>query len=117
MIIMIFQIKKKFTKGIFKFTGVDYDFDDWDRNAQIDGWVCRNDADCTWIDENLGCDDRDFNLLDITVSSVKTIVVIMLFPKIKLLLTKLCHLQSVSPLGRLAKFFQKRIKRTLCLSI
>ena len=79
MIILIFQIKKKFTKGIFNLTNVDYDFDDWDRDAQIDGWVCRKDEDCTWIDDNLGCDDRDFNLLEITVSSVKTIFAFMIF--------------------------------------
>ena len=65
---LIFQIGKKFSKGIFKFADVDFDFNDWDRHARIDGWVCRNDADCTWIDDNLGCDDRDFEIREINVS-------------------------------------------------
>ena len=42
-------------------------FQEWDRNAQIDGWVCRADVDCEWIDENLGCDDYEFNIKDIQV--------------------------------------------------
>ena len=70
MNMLIFQIGKKFKKGIFKLTDVDFDFEDWDRDAQIDGWVCRNDADCTWIDDYLGCDDRDFNCLEIKVSAI-----------------------------------------------
>ena len=82
MIILILQIKKKFTKGVFKFLDLEYEFEDWDRNAQIDGWVCRNDEDCTWIDDKLGCDDRDFNLQMITVSIVETMVVIMFLLKI-----------------------------------
>ena len=50
----------------------DYDnnvnfFEEWDRNAQIDGWVCRADVDCEWIDVNLGCDDYEFNIKDIQV--------------------------------------------------
>ena len=59
----ILQIKKKFKKSA-KF---DYDFDDWNRDAILDGWVCRNDQDCTWIDENLGCNDYEFNLDQIQV--------------------------------------------------
>ena len=42
-------------------------FEEWDRNAQIDGWVCRADVDCEWIDENLGCDDYEFKIKDIQV--------------------------------------------------
>ena len=44
-----------------------YSFEDWDRNARIDGWVCRADVDCEWIDPNLGCDDREFEIKDIQV--------------------------------------------------
>ena len=60
---MILQVKKKFKKS----TKFNYDFDDWDRDAQLDGWACRNDQDCTWIDENLGCNDYEFNLAQIQV--------------------------------------------------
>ena len=42
-----------------------YTFEDWKQNSDIDGWVCRNDLDCDWIDEKLGCDNRNF-LLDST---------------------------------------------------
>ena len=45
-----------------------YSFDDWNRNTHVDGWVCRNDVDCVWIDSNLGCDDREFDLNKIQVS-------------------------------------------------
>ena len=48
--------------------GRDYDFDDWNEGALIDGWVCRNDADCIWIDERLGCNDNGFELDQIKVS-------------------------------------------------
>jgi len=53
-------IKKGFKPNLFSFGGRNYDFDEWDRYARIDGWVCRNDRDCTWMDPNLGCDDRKF---------------------------------------------------------
>jgi len=39
----------------------DFNFDDWDREARVDGWICRNDQDCNWIDDHLGCDDRGFS--------------------------------------------------------
>ena len=44
-----------------------YPFDDWDRNAKIDGWVCRADEDCEWIDPHLGCDDNEFKMSSIQV--------------------------------------------------
>ena len=47
----------KFRKGLFS-SDLDYGFDDWYRSAGIDGWICRNDQDCNWIDDHLGCDDR-----------------------------------------------------------
>jgi len=54
------KIGKKFNKGL-KFGDDDFDFDDWDREARVDGWICRNDQDCSWIDDHLACDDRDFS--------------------------------------------------------
>ena len=44
------------------------DFDDWNDAALVDGWVCRNDADCTWIDERLGCNDYEFESSTIRVT-------------------------------------------------
>ena len=53
------QISPKY-KSIH-YGGHDYEFDDWNRGALLDGWVCRNDSDCTWIDERLGCNDYGFD--------------------------------------------------------
>lgn len=44
-----------------------YTFEDWNRNTYEDGWVCRNDLDCDWIDAQLGCDDREFDLDSVQV--------------------------------------------------
>ena len=46
-----------------------YYYNDWERYAKVDGWVCRNDLDCSWLDPNLGCNDREFKLSDIMVKS------------------------------------------------
>ena len=65
------QIGKSFKPSVFYYRGYDndnpYTFDDWDRNAQKDGWVCRTDRDCEWIDPDLGCDDRQFELSSVLV--------------------------------------------------
>ena len=56
---------------MFNYEGYDndnpYTFDAWDRNARIDGWVCRTDRDCQWIDPNLECDDRQFTIGQVRV--------------------------------------------------
>ena len=58
---MNLQIGKTFAKAPFYYySGTTYGFDDWERDAKLDGWICRNDKDCSWIDEHLGCDDRSF---------------------------------------------------------
>ena len=44
-----------------------YNFEHWNRIAESDGWVCRNDIDCLWIDDNLGCDARQFKHKEIKV--------------------------------------------------
>jgi len=60
------KIGKAFKPSVFHYEGYDndnpYTFNDWDRNAKIDGWVCRTDRDCTWIDPNLECDDKQFTI-------------------------------------------------------
>ena len=33
-----------------------YGFNDWNRWRQADGFLCRNDNDCRWLDRNLECD-------------------------------------------------------------
>ena len=36
-------------------------FEDWDEIAEVDGLLCRNDADCNWIDPNLDCQDYELD--------------------------------------------------------
>ena len=57
---IIKKLTKSFVKGIFLFNNIEYNVDQWLGFAKKDGWLCRNDTDCTWIDRNLGCDDRKF---------------------------------------------------------
>ena len=66
VLITFFQISPKYK--IIHYGGREYDFDDWNKGALIDGWVCRNDADCTWIDERLGCNDYGFESNQIKVN-------------------------------------------------
>ena len=44
-----------------------YSFASWDRNARKDGWVCRSDEDCEWLDPHLGCDDNEFEMRNVQV--------------------------------------------------
>ena len=67
-----FKIRKNFNQGLY-YGDDDYDFDDWNRDAKVDGWICRNDLDCTWIDRNLGCDDRSFSSSQIRVGNAFTV--------------------------------------------
>ena len=52
----------KIAKGVFLFGGVNYNLAQWRQFSDVDGWLCRNDKDCNWIDPHLGCDDRSFNI-------------------------------------------------------
>ena len=36
-------------------------FEDWDEIAEVEGLLCRNDADCNWIDPNLDCQDYELD--------------------------------------------------------
>ena len=54
-------VSKLFNPNLFN----GHDFNTWDRNARIDGWVCRNDRDCNWLDQHLECEDNGFKLDDI----------------------------------------------------
>ena len=67
-----------FKPSVFYYGNYDYDhpytFDDWNRNAQLDGWVCRSDRDCEWIDPFLGCDDREFQLNRVQVNVFEILI-------------------------------------------
>ena len=58
-------IGKLFNPSIYNYNGQQYDFNTWDRNARIDGWVCRNNGDCNWLDKHLQCESRGFRMDDI----------------------------------------------------
>ena len=59
----------KLTKMASKFAGrrgftnydSHYDFDDWNDWREADGFLCRNDNDCEWIDDNLSCEDYELD--------------------------------------------------------
>ena len=72
----MFQIKKSFKP--FRFGGRDYDYDEWDQYARIDGWVCRNDRDCSWLDPRLGCNDYEFsiNLINVCIKNLTSKIII-----------------------------------------
>jgi len=36
-------------------------FNDWNRWREIDGFMCRDDNDCKWIDERLDCQDYELD--------------------------------------------------------
>ena len=63
-------IETSFSPDLWNYEGYDEPFvyTEWDRYARIDGWVCRSENDCTWIDRNLGCDDREFDMNSISAN-------------------------------------------------
>ena len=48
------KLGKKF--GKWRHRG-SYDFDDWDDWREADGMLCRNNDDCTWVDQRMQCED------------------------------------------------------------
>ena len=55
------KLEKAFVRRQFA-TPPDFGFEQWRILANTDGWLCRKDRDCSWIDHNLGCDDREFKI-------------------------------------------------------
>merc|ERR1712136_76834 len=49
--------KKKKSKKSYKF-----DFDDWNDWREVDGFLCRNNSDCNWVDEKLFCQDYELKI-------------------------------------------------------
>ena len=46
---------------ILGYNSRDWSFNDWNSWRQADGFLCRNDNDCIWLDNNLECQPvRDF---------------------------------------------------------
>ena len=46
---------------ILGYNSRDWSFNDWNSWRQADGFLCRNDNDCNWLNNNLECQPvRDF---------------------------------------------------------
>ena len=41
--------------------GGGWGFNDWNRWREIDGFMCRDDNDCNWIDQRLFCQDYELD--------------------------------------------------------
>ena len=50
-------------------------YSDYNRYMRRDGMVCRHDGDCTWLDRNMGCDDRSLAYQPLTVIIIESIIV------------------------------------------
>ena len=103
------QIKKSFKP--FRFGGRDYDYDEWDQYARIDGWVCRNDRDCSWLDPRLGCNDYEFsiNLINVCIKNLTSKIIIPPFWKSK----TFKHSKDMIISGPMA--MESRIEGNVCL--
>jgi len=38
-----------------------YEFNDWNSWREADGFLCRNNDDCRWVDQNLNCEDYELD--------------------------------------------------------
>jgi len=60
------KLKSKFSKKAkgpkSKAYGVGYEFDDWNDWQEADGFLCRKTDDCTWLDDNLECQDFEVKI-------------------------------------------------------
>ena len=63
------QLVETFPPGVFHYEGHQYTYQDWGHYARLDGWLCRNDKDCNWIDANLRCNKKDFCVEHAAVST------------------------------------------------
>jgi len=61
------KAEKKYKNQEQKFGGT---FNQWDSWRQADGYLCRNDTDCSWMDEDLRCESYDVSILDKTRKSI-----------------------------------------------
>ena len=50
------------------FNGTPFTFKAWEQLANVDGWVCRSHADCSWISHELYCDTKLFNVTEVKAS-------------------------------------------------
>ncbi len=65
--------------------GYRYGFNDWNRWREVDGFMCRDNNDCNWIDDRLYCQDYELDF----EPSVRMIQSVVCPPD--LALCSLCH--------------------------
>ena len=51
------KLRKKFGKR--SWSRKSYEFNDWNDWREADGFLCRSDNDCQWIDQRLSCEDYE----------------------------------------------------------
>ena len=66
--VQLAKLSKKFPK---KKKG--YDFDDWDDWRKAEGFLCRNNLDCSWIDTRMDCGDYELGFTPSVSHNVKPI--------------------------------------------
>ena len=52
------KLEKKFSRPGF---GNSYKFNDWNDWREADGFLCRSNKDCQWIDDKLNCEDYELD--------------------------------------------------------
>ena len=52
------KLEKKFSQPGF---GNSYKFNDWNDWREADGFLCRSNKDCQWIDDKLNCEDYELD--------------------------------------------------------
>ena len=60
-------------------------YGDYNRYMRIDGMVCRDDRDCAWLDQNMGCDDRSLRSQPITVIISQNVIVSLVLKYLSIL--------------------------------
>jgi len=55
------KLKSKFSKKK-KSKKIKFDFDDWNDWREVDGFLCRNNTDCNWVDDKLYCQDYELKV-------------------------------------------------------
>ena len=61
---LYFQLEERFDNAPFAnedVNGTVFEFDEWADAAENDGWLCRDAADCTWIDDKMECSSLNDN--------------------------------------------------------
>ena len=64
--VQIAKLSLKFPKKILSF-----EFDDWNDWREEEGFLCRNDLDCSWVDTRMDCGDYELEFTPSVSSNIK----------------------------------------------